>query len=454
VHRILLDRNPRARVPDDHSIIAGAPLSVVASGVIPPFTTDHGEVTFLSPDGKVIKRIALKDDPNIQSFYTFSPDERRIAIGKMFAAHLNSSEKSEGGEWPLRHTVYDESGRAMYTTTQGSDDRVHLANSGAMVLNNIHTGEITLVDPRTGANVSGFQLMGAYGSGAPRVAISGSGQRVIIGAATTTVDGSPGLALFRKDPKEYYRRAKAEAWVAVFDGRAKELWRTKLPGAAGVKNVAVSDDGSVAFAHGTLSRSSPLRRPDNPVGNIGYLLDSTGRVMLDSSEWGLGAFGAEFSGEEGGFVLGVGELLRLLRLDGQLRPIFRDAFTKSFGTSPMFGMDSLDQAVRPCLAAFLGLKRGRMLLALVDRSGQLQFLRNIGGRIKGGDDDSEELKQEKEREPGEPKDDGRTLRGQFGVTVSPDASHVSVRLAREIRVYRVLPRGRRGRDKRGREGDR
>lgn len=465
VHRVDLDRNPNAATPDDHSVLGALPPELRAAGALPAITAGEDAITFLGDDGRVAARIPLKDDPNLVKDWMISENQRAAAVGSMFAPGIRPhDEKGEGGGWPCRWTVYDRSGRVLYTTTQGADSVIELSDSGAMVVRSIHTGRITLVDQTTGADGKRFQFLGPFGSGPAQVTISANGERILVAAATTSLDGDRSIARYYQNPADYLARAVSEVWVALYDRAGREIWRTKLPEAAKVDSVGVSDDGALAFVHTVVSKKSPLMKPGR-IGNLGFILDGKGDIIARSEQWGGGAFGAMFSAAHGGFLLGgdSSPFLGVAGLDGSRRELLEDEHL-------IPGLDEFyidHNSAQPCRAVFLGHRKNRLILVLTDHEGKALLVRNVGGTRSSGradrrpghdeDDDGDDVDHGPEF-PADPPSVRRTYRAD--VHLSPDGQYVSVRVERELKVYRILllpaRKGRRDDDappKRSRDGE-
>lgn len=379
VHRILLDRNPKAGMPDERSMVEPAPPEVLATDVIPRIVEDDSEVTFLSAAGEVMKRIPLADDPKLSMTAVLSPGGEAVAVGSTFSGLVNTGEKAEGGEWPKTVKVYDRSGQLTLTTTVGSSDSAHVSDSGAVVFDDVLTGELTFVNRQTGARLTQFQFLGPYGGGRPKAAISRSGERILVGITTTSLDGDTRTSVILRDQADYLRRAVREVWVGLFDAAGTELWRKKLPEAGEIRNVGLSDDGSLAFvATKRLEPGVPITEP--LFRNLGFILDGSGNAFSSSTGWGGGNFGSRFSSELGGFLLG-GEKCswaKVARPDGSTE-VFFDFITDK--TEPLLsGAYFLSRSIRPNRVAVLALRKSRLVLILRDRSGTILLARHLPGR--------------------------------------------------------------------------
>lgn len=449
VHRILLDRNAKASPPDDHSIIAPAPPEMMAAGVIPPFAIDDHELIFLAPDGTVTRRVPLADDPNVEKSIVLSPGREVIAVSSTVSSRVTTDEKAEGGEWPETITVYDRSGEPMYVTTQGSDDILHLSDSGAAVVTNFHTGEIAFVDRKTGASSKRFRYLGPYASGRPRVAINRSGTRVLIAAPTISLDRDRRGQVIAANATELRRRGVQEVWASLYDDTGRELWRKQVPRLVDLHaGVALSDDATRAYIPGV---NRPEEVEPGRVPGLCVMLDGEGSLVGASAEWGFGIYATRFRADFGAFVLGSHDswYLVLLQPDGSLRTVFEDFNHPVLKDRYFFR----DKAVSPRLIAALTLtvQGSRLVLLLMDLQGNVLLQRNVGGGPRDLPRDGH---------PGHGPDDGpvfddESLKSAHGslrrasVHLSPDARWVAVRLPREIRVFEILAH-----DARDREGQR
>lgn len=212
------------------------------------------------------------------------------------------------------------------------------------------------------------------GGGRPKVAISADGERVLAAAATTALDGDRRASAFHKNPADYLARAVSEVWVALHDAQGRELWRKKLPVAAKVEKVAVSDDGAVPFVHTVLGEKSALREPDR-LGNMGFLLDGRGEIIAQSDRWGGGVFGAVYRAEQGGFVLGGSSsgFVDVAQLDG-----FTRTRLESLHLVPKLDRFHVEsRSIQPCLSALLGVRKSRVLLVLMDSTRNVLLVRNV-----------------------------------------------------------------------------
>lgn len=438
VHRIDLDRNNTAAAPNDRSMMGRAPAVVVAAGAIPPIVSHGSSILFIAPDGTILDRIDTKADPNVAAIARVSENLHSVAIGRSLRVG-EPDFKSDGGSLAQTFTIYDRTGRALYSTQKGGGDLPQLADSGHVVFANIHTGELTFVEHGTGRDLARFQFLGRYGSGRAYVAISADGQRVLTAAITTSLDGDRSVRKYYENPARYEKDAVTECWAGLFDARGRELWKVQLPGVKQLDNLALSSDGRVAFVHGMGDPEGPGRR-----GNRGFLLGEDGRIVGTSNQWGGGGLQASFRPELQSFEMSppaVG-IVDLLRTDGALTTLFIHPSREPRLRDTTFH----DRSRGGDLVAWLGLRKERLVLILVRSDGKVLLIKKLPTPgLRGGDGD--------DADPPDDEDGQKPSRARFdelantSVSLAKDGTHVTVRLRREIRTWRILPRAATGGDR-------
>lgn len=122
-----------------------APPEVVAAGILPGMVADDTALLFLSPEGRVIRRVPLKDDPNLDKKVRFSPNRNCAVLETDFTTKrweeiLPPGSMEKEPDLDTRLSVLDRSGQRMYETSSTNQTGFIVSDAGSLALVHYHGG--------------------------------------------------------------------------------------------------------------------------------------------------------------------------------------------------------------------------------------------------------------------------------------------------------------------------